>query len=48
MVAYNIAMTIAREIRTYTGYRRAQQEAPALMRQVINQSGDVDPTPPAT
>ena len=46
MAAYNTAMTIAREIRTNTGYRRASQEAHALMRQMFNQSGDIDPTTP--
>ncbi|WP_427015474.1 putative transposase [Pseudarthrobacter sp. P1] len=46
MAAYNTAMTIAREIRTNTGYRRATQEAHTLMRQLFNQSGDIDPTTP--
>jgi hypothetical protein len=46
MAAYNTAMTIAREIRTNTGYRRANQEAHALMRQIFNQPGDVDTTQP--
>ncbi|PYH00202.1 hypothetical protein CVV67_10575, partial [Arthrobacter stackebrandtii] len=46
MAAYNTAMTIAREIRTNTGYRRANQEAHALMRQIFNQSGDIDTTKP--
>ncbi|MBP2414261.1 transposase [Arthrobacter stackebrandtii] len=46
MAAYNTAMTIAREIRTNTGYRRANQEAHALMRQMFNQPGDVNTTDP--
>ncbi|MCU6479525.1 putative transposase [Arthrobacter sp. A2-55] len=44
MAAYNTAMTIAREIRTNTGYKRANQEAHALMRQMFNQTGDIDTT----
>ncbi|WP_171814372.1 helix-turn-helix domain-containing protein [Arthrobacter dokdonensis] len=46
MAAYNTAMTIAREIRTNTGYKRANQEAHALMRQMFNQTGDIDTTKP--
>ncbi len=46
MAAYNTAMTIAREIRTNTGYKRAGDEAHALMRQAFDQSGDIDPTEP--
>ncbi|MDQ0277764.1 transposase [Arthrobacter silviterrae] len=46
MAAYNTAMTIAREIRTNTGYRRANQEAHALMRQAFNQPGDIDTSEP--
>ncbi|MBG0741852.1 helix-turn-helix domain-containing protein [Paeniglutamicibacter antarcticus] len=46
MAAYNTAMTIAREIRTNTGYAKAGNEAHALMRQMFNQSGDIDPTVP--
>ncbi|WP_157875223.1 putative transposase [Arthrobacter sp. PAMC 25486] len=46
MAAYNTAMTIAREIRTNTGYRRANQEAHALMRQMFHQSGDINTTEP--
>jgi len=46
MAAYNTAMTIAREIRTNTGYKRADNEAHALMRQVFASSGDIDPTEP--
>ncbi|MHA7178417.1 hypothetical protein ACX80D_17435 [Arthrobacter sp. Sr24] len=39
MAAYNTLVTIAPEIRTNTGYRRANQEAHALMYQMFNQSG---------
>ncbi|MEV8144217.1 putative transposase [Specibacter sp. NPDC078709] len=46
MAAYNTAMTIAREIRTNTDYRRANQEAHALMRQIFNQPGDINTTQP--
>ncbi|MGP9504036.1 putative transposase [Specibacter sp. AOP5-B1-6] len=46
MAAYNTAMTIAREIRTNTGYKRANQEAHALMRQMFHQRGDIDTTVP--
>ena len=44
MAAYNTAMTIAREIRTNTGYAKAANEAHTLMRQMFNQSGDIDTT----
>ncbi len=46
MAAYNTAMSLAREVRTNTGYRRANQEAHALMRQMLNQPGDIDTTTP--
>ncbi|MEV8182986.1 putative transposase [Specibacter sp. NPDC078692] len=46
MAAYNTAMTIAREIRTNTGYKRANQEAHALLRQIFNQTGDIDTAQP--
>ena len=46
MAAYNTAMTIAREIRTNTGYKRAGNEAHALARLAFAQSGDIDPTVP--
>lgn len=46
MAAYNTAMSLAREIRTNTGYARANQEAHALMRQALNQGGDIDTTTP--
>ncbi|MHA7178299.1 putative transposase [Arthrobacter sp. Sr24] len=46
MAAFNTAMTIAREIRTNTSYKRANQEAHTLMRQIFNQSGDIDITTP--
>ena len=44
MAAYNTATTIAREIRTNNGKARATQEAHNLMRQVFNQTGDIDTT----
>ncbi|WP_427015969.1 putative transposase [Pseudarthrobacter sp. P1] len=46
MAAYNAAMTLAREIRTNTGYAKATNEAHALIRQAFHQSGDIDPTVP--
>ncbi|WP_434618305.1 hypothetical protein [Arthrobacter sp. A5] len=38
--------TLAREIRTNTGYARATEEAHALARQVLTGSGDIDTTTP--
>ncbi|MDJ0315340.1 putative transposase [Arthrobacter sp. H35-D1] len=46
MAAYNTAMSLAREIRTNTGYKRANQEAHALMRQMLNHPGDIDTSKP--
>lgn len=46
MAAYNTAMSLAREIRTNTGYARANQEAHSLMRQALNQGGDIDTATP--
>ncbi len=46
MAAYNTAMTLAREIRTNTGYAKATNEAHALIRQAFNQAGDIDPAVP--
>ncbi|PYI39594.1 hypothetical protein CVS30_02565 [Arthrobacter psychrolactophilus] len=46
MAACNTAMTLARESSTKTSYKRANQEAHALMRQMFNQSGDIDTTEP--
>lgn len=39
---YNTAMTIAREVRTNTGYKRASQNAHAIMRQMLNQTDNID------
>ncbi|MET3721617.1 putative transposase [Arthrobacter sp. UYEF21] len=46
MAAFNTATTLAREIRTNTGYARAAEEAHALARQVLTGSGDIDTTTP--
>jgi hypothetical protein len=46
MAAFNTATTLAREIRTNTGYARATQEAHALTRQALTGSGDIDTTVP--
>ncbi|MBE4720005.1 hypothetical protein DAD99_18220 [Pseudarthrobacter sp. AB1] len=46
MAAYNTMMTLAREIRTNTGYKRGADEAHALIRQAFSQPGDIDPTVP--
>jgi len=43
MAAFNTASTLAREIRTNTGYARGDDEAHALARQALTQSGDIDP-----
>ncbi|WP_434619698.1 putative transposase [Arthrobacter sp. A5] len=44
MAAFNTATTLAREIRTNTGYARADNEAHALIRQALTSSGDIDPS----
>ncbi|MCZ2405094.1 hypothetical protein IV498_18530, partial [Paenarthrobacter sp. Z7-10] len=46
MAAFNTATTLAREIRTNTGYARATQEAHTLTRQALTNSGDIDTTTP--
>lgn len=46
MAAYNTSMALAREIRTNTGYKRANREAHALIRKLLQQPGDIDPTTP--
>jgi transposase-like protein len=46
MAAFNTATTLAREIRTNTGYARASEEAHALARQALTGSGDIDTTNP--
>ncbi|MDQ6740980.1 MAG: hypothetical protein M3021_11665, partial [Actinomycetota bacterium] len=43
IAAFNTASTLAREIRTNTGYARADDEAHALIRQALTNSGDIDP-----
>lgn len=43
MAAFNTEATLAREIRTNTGYARAGHEAHALVRQALTASGDIDP-----
>ncbi|BAS08676.1 hypothetical protein AHiyo4_20980 [Arthrobacter sp. Hiyo4] len=48
MAAFNTATTLAREIRTNTGYARATEEAHTLARQALTGSGDIDTTTPAT
>ncbi|MDJ0376965.1 helix-turn-helix domain-containing protein [Cryobacterium sp. PH31-L1] len=46
MAAFNTAVTLAREIRTNTGFQRADREAHNLVRQILKQPGDIDPTQP--
>ena len=46
MSAFNTAVTLAREIRTNTGYKRANRQAHNLVRQILTQPGDIDPTVP--
>jgi len=43
MAAFNTASTLAREVRTNTGYARGEDEAHALIRQALTHSGDIDP-----
>lgn len=43
MAAFNTATGLARDIRLHTGYARAEDEAHTLARQVLSQSGDIDP-----
>lgn len=44
--AYTISMSLARNIRTVTGYRNAHNGANALVRKILTQPGDIDPTVP--
>ena len=44
MAAFNTEMALARDIRLNTGYKRAAEEAHALVRAAFNASGDIDPT----
>lgn len=46
MIAFNTAVALAREIQTNTGYKRANREAHDLVRQILTQPGDIDPTVP--
>ncbi|MDJ0356569.1 hypothetical protein QMG52_10830 [Paenarthrobacter sp. PH39-S1] len=46
MAAFNTATTLAREIRTNTGYARATEEAHTLTRQALTNSADIDTTTP--
>ena len=46
MAAFNTATTLAREIRTNTGYTRAAEEAHTITRQALTGSGDIDTTTP--
>ncbi|WP_248762124.1 putative transposase [Pseudarthrobacter sp. SSS035] len=46
MAAFNTATTLAREIRTNTGYARAAEEAHTLARHALTGSGDIDTTTP--
>lgn len=46
MAAFNTAVTLAREIRTNTGYKRADREAHNLVRKIFTQPGDIDPSVP--
>ena len=44
MAAFNTATALARAIRVYTGYARADDEAHNLVRQALTGSGDIDPS----
>lgn len=44
MSVFNTAVTLAREVRTNTGYKRANRQAHNLVRQIFVQPGDIDPT----
>jgi hypothetical protein len=46
MSAYTVSMSLARDILTNTGYKRAKKEAHALVRKILTQPGDIDPTVP--
>ncbi|MEO7069707.1 MAG: putative transposase [Nostocoides sp.] len=43
MSAFNIMNDLARAVRVYTGYARADDEAHTLARQALTGSGDIDP-----
>lgn len=44
IAAFNTASSLAREVRTNTGYARADDEAHTLIRQALTTSGDIDPS----
>ncbi|MGH8827135.1 MAG: putative transposase, partial [Jiangellaceae bacterium] len=44
IAAFNTATALARDLRTNTGYTRAQHEARTLTRQALTHTGDIDPT----
>ncbi|MDQ0095970.1 putative transposase [Paeniglutamicibacter psychrophenolicus] len=46
MSAYTISMSLAGDVRTNTGYRSAHNGAHALVRKILTQPGDIDPTVP--
>jgi len=43
MTAFNIDTALARAVRVYTGYARADDEAHNLARQALTGSGDIHP-----
>jgi len=43
MAAFNTMTALARAVRVYTGYARADDEAHNLIRQALTGSGDIDP-----
>lgn len=46
MSAYTISMSLAGDIRTNTSYRSALNGTHALVRKILTQPGDIDPTVP--
>lgn len=47
IAAFNTSTALARDLRIYTGYARAEDEAHTLIRQVLTHTGDIDPHPEA-
>lgn len=43
IAAFNTTTALARDLRIHTGYARADDEAYALIRQVLTHTGDIDP-----
>jgi len=43
IAVFNTATALARDIRVHTGYARANHESPALIRQALTGSDDIDP-----